>query len=1312
MIGVIKKKISSFLILAFLLNVVLPGEGYSMTAPWWSGSQATDMTSVQSAPPGETSLTDNSKNQEKAGEPVSVHNGDFIYQQQDILIPSRAMPTEVGRTYKSQSRYNNRFGYGWDLSYNKKIIAICNGDLFYFNGELNRYRFIYIDGTDYIPPKGVYDKITQNPDGTYTLTERQGTAYKFDQNGRLTEIRDRNNNALHFSYDSAGKLPIIGKSVFSNDPDPKIIAYDYELVKVTDTAGREIALNYDANGRLISIVDFSGRVYTYAYDPLNNGDLVSFTTPSTAEYPAGLTTAYGYADHNLVTVTDARGVTYLTNHYDTYDRVCEQEYGGGIFKFSYDTAYSKTTITDPKGFVTEWIYDPDGSATSKKVYTAGLRPQDPDSYVTTYQRNNTLERTSITYPAGNGVKYTYDDGNPNMAARGNLLEIRHKANMAQPDNNSLDLVTTYTYESRFNFIKTMTDPKGYVTSYTYDYELPPEDSNYRQSGNIVKITYPTVNSITPETRFTYNAYGQIETITDPNGNVAKYEYYPDTGYSKKIIKGLGTADESITEFGYDQVGNIHTVKDPEGSTTTFDHNALNQLTRTTSPAPFNYITNYRYDQNGNLERVERETRDPSNAWQTTSYTYDIFDRVMTTTDDVGNVTTYGYDQNGNRNRVVDAENNVTDYVYDERDLLWKVILHNEGQDAVTEYAYDLNANLKEIKDAKSNTTSYDYDDFDRLQTTTYDNSSQEIYAYDKNSNLYTKTNRKGDTITYEYDELNRLRLKDLPDLPDVQYIYDAGSRLIDAVSAGKTLHYDHDNLNRVKLVTFPDSKTVGYDYDSAGNRTKLTYPDASFITYHYDKLNRLTDIKDHAVQTIAHYAYDALSRRRQADFLDGTSAIYDYDAINRLETLTNNLNGQTLTYSYTYDNVGNRKTFTSLRAPEGGEAISTYAYDDIYQLKVADYPDGFPNPDTTYNYDKLGNRTSTVSGGTTAYVPNNLNQYSQVGVTAYTYDLNGNLTSSATNTYSYDSENRLTSATTPSHTVTYTNCPFISNQKRIAKTVDGVTTKYLFDGDQFIAEYDGSGNLLRTFVYGQGIDELLMMKDAATGNKYYYHYDGLGSVMNLTDSTGAVAESYSYDVFGNITSPLSTVGNSYYFTGRQYDNETGLYYYRARYYDPKIGRFLQTDPMLSVNRDSCLGCSFKRKGLSSLTHPNLLHPYLYVDNNPVNWTDPYGLFKFWWWGDWGGPGYSGGKYQSTDDVAEEQKKKYRDARDLCYREHDYCYAGAVKETCKGGKKRDERLDACDRTLANCLLRLKLMGNSLITSAEIAFFYSGLNPADR
>jgi RHS repeat-associated protein len=136
-----------------------------------------------------------------------------------------------------------------------------------------------------------------------------------------------------------------------------------------------------------------------------------------------------------------------------------------------------------------------------------------------------------------------------------------------------------------------------------------------------------------------------------------------------------------------------------------------------------------------------------------------------------------------------------------------------------------------------------------------------------------------------------------------------------------------------------------------------------------------------------------------------------------------------------------------------------------------------------------------------------------------------------------------------------------------------------------IEEYDGSDELLRFYVYGVGIDEPVAMYVNGDG-WYYYHYDGLGPVIALSDSSGNIVEQCSYDIFGE-PSCISD-GNPYKFTGRRYDAETGLYYYRERYYSPELGRFLQPD---------------------RLYYNDSFNLYVYCWNNPLNWVDPWGLCK-------------------------------------------------------------------------------------------------------
>lgn len=244
-------------------------------------------------------------------------------------------------------------------------------------------------------------------------------------------------------------------------------------------------------------------------------------------------------------------------------------------------------------------------------------------------------------------------------------------------------------------------------------------------------------------------------------------------------------------------------------------------------------------------------------------------------------------------------------------------------------------------------------------------------------------------------------------------------------------------------------------------------------------------------------------------------------------------------------------------------------------------------PTEQYSYDPVGNRL-----GTTVDANNRLLEDTDY---LYQYDNNGNLTQKThkttgeITTFVYDTENRLVQVSKPGITALYKYDPF---GRRIEKSVNGILTKYLYDNEDIVLEYDGAGQMVASYTHGPGIDEPLSME--RPGQEYYYHQDGLGSVTALTNNSGDLAQRYEYDSYGKIVTTLDpNLTQPFSYTGREYDEETGLYYYRARYYDADAGRFISEDPIGLAGGD--------------------VNYFAYVGNNPVHFVDPLGLAVGDWW---------------------------------------------------------------------------------------------------
>lgn len=916
----------------------------------------------------------------------------------------------------------------------------------------NTRRFVKLaDGTFSAPP-GEGAALSVEGDSSYLLRTRHGIELDFDVNGLLVSWKDTNNNTLTLSYASN-----LLQSISNGMGKTITLSYTGDYIsQISDNTGRSVSYHYDGNGNLEHVTNAENHDTVFEYD-----------------LPGRLTRIY-YPAHSTN--------PFVINTYGLDGKVATQQDANGNAWQYYISGY-RTEEVNPLGDGNTAYYDANGKTIGRI---------DPVGNEITMVYDGERRLIKEIHPEGNYAEYEYDSLH-------NPVKVTQNP---KPGSGAGPLVTQFTYDPVFSKLLTSTDPKGRTTTLVYD-----------AKGNLERLEQPQVGSITPVTQFTYNSRGQVLTKTDPENRITRHTYDGATGDLLSVIIDDGGINLT-TQFGYDPVGSITARTDPENHTTTFEYNNLRLATRKTGPAPFNYITEYAYDEDGRLTQTRQQTGDSGNPWQTTSITYTYTGKKHTVIDPENHATTYAYDQVDRLWQVTDAENQTTEYRYDAAGRLYQVI--DAKLQTAREITYTPNSLKDSIKDGSQNATQYEYDGFDRLKRVALPDTSYESYTYDEAGNLVTKRTRAGNAITYGYDPLNRLISKILPGPQTTSYTYDLTGLQENVTDSRGTIHHQYDDALRLSSVQYPDGRTIGYQYDNNSNRTRLTYPDSSYVTYQYDVLNRLTDLFQNGTTLLAHYDYDSLSRRDNLGYGNGTSTSYGYQIDDDLASMTHQHSTGTVNLSYTTNNTG----------------VRTHKSIDDYRFIF--------RPGQTLN---------------TGYSANNLNQYTTVGGVGCSYDLNGNLISDGVNTYTYNAENRLTAAATPEHAIT---CAYDPMGRRVEKNVDGQITSYLHDGDQVLVEYDGSGSELRRYVYGPGIDEPISM--IIDGKAYYYQFDGQGSVIAVSDDAGNYLEIYAYSVYGK-PNGTSCLGNPYLYTSRAYDAETGLYYYRARYYNPQIGRFLQVDPI-------------------------------------------------------------------------------------------------------------------------------------------------------
>ncbi len=1171
----------------------------------------------------------------RGGGEIYYYDGSEFTRDIDFRLDG-VMPIIIERSYNNQSTLDTPLGYGWDHSYNEHLYTYADGSAIIRRDTGFKERFILTGGAYVSEKNSRTGTLIQEGDGTFIYTDMRGTKRLFDRDGRLVSITDPHGNSLRMQW-SSSKMGLSGVSPYSVNPAATMmVANGYQLLRIEqwdagDTfTGRFVQFTYDPpSGRLTSVSDSSGRTVSYSHDASGNLSRVDF--------PVGLYTTFSYTDsddiHNLTEIARGYGansaVTQLTRTYDSSDRVTNEYYAEGRLYISYTIPLQKTKVT-------KYIRNDSGStlATQETVYEFDGQGQ-------LSKKTDEEKRIEYTYDDRGNVsqEVVYQNTNGNESYP-DLLQYRTITREYDDDNN-MTRQQVYLPESGEVLTETFSYEQGWLLSHQNASSLSP-GVIHRTERELVSTGSRPVNVAAEKTLISGDANGTYTSISfgyDSNGQRNSIGYENGDTIESEYTNGQLTSKDGFL-FTWDQRGNLTSITDRNGNQTSMEYDLNNRLTKVTNELTESTVytytgwdltsvehgktaqhsgrfTNFAYD---TLGRVTGSSADlDGQPVMQKSYTYDSEDNILTTTDQLSRVVQFAYDRFnrlvsvtdpdskvstfsynflGGRSSTTDPLNNTSTFSYDE---LGRLVSTTDALGGETSMQYNALGLVTGVTDAESRQFSYGYDQAGRLIWQEMPPTGRESYSLDSRGRVIESTGSDGKRTLFEYDSDSRVRKITLaagePESSSLFYGYDFMGNLTwytdTSISPSPLFRMGYDALNRLTSKTLePINKTVSYDYAATGERSRIGLDNggSELFSYSYSRNSAglLASMTEQPLNRTTTFSHDNSGALSGIGYANGVTSTLGYNTRGFLSDLNySNSSSQPLVgFHYDYDDLGRITTITDSAGATG------YGYDDLSRLTSAAYPVASGLQDETYTYDGTGNRLSSADIADWTY--DQAGRLVHYGDTTLHYDKRGNqiqeINSAQITNFTYDTLGRMTGANRTGMQAEY-DYGFAS--QRVRKTVDGATTWYLYEGANLLAEFDGQGNLLRSYGYQPESFNLVSITEGGVD------YSVLNNHLQTPVMAANVAETpiwqSQYQAFGQALLDSDPDGNgadfilNQRFPGQVEDVETSLVYNWNRYYKNSSGRFLSSD----------------LKGIN-----DGVNTYSYTHNNPTHNIDPNGLISF------------------------------------------------------------------------------------------------------